>query len=339
MRKTMLLFLLILMVASIWTETQAWGNEGELVIYSGRKEKFVLPLIEKFEQETGIKVKLLSGKATQYAHRIIEEQKRPQADLLLANDAGVMEYLRLQGVLAPNNDPILNQIPANFKAVDGSWVGLSARARIFMYNPKLISEEEMPHSIFDLADPKYKGKFAIARAGNESVISHFAAIRAYAGDEKTKELIRGIMANEPIITHGHTDIRKAVGAGEIAFGLVNNYYFHLQLEEKTNNDVKAIYPDQGPDQMGVFVNVAGVALIKNAPHQKEAKKFIRFLLQPEQQKMFAWISKETPILPEIETLEYAKKINEYKVFELPLSKLGPVWNDTIKLMEEAGFSE
>ncbi|KXZ40389.1 iron(III) transport system substrate-binding protein [Alkalithermobacter thermoalcaliphilus JW-YL-7 = DSM 7308] len=320
-------------------EKEQSNNEQsqKLVIYSGRKEQFVLPLIEKFEQETGIKVELLSGKSSQYAQKIIEEKNNPQADLLIANDAGVMEYLRLQGVLAPNDSKELEKIPANFKSEDGSWVGVSARSRVLMYNKDLISEEEMPKSILDLADPKYKGQFAITKASSEAMVSHIAAIRSIYGDDKTIEFIKGMLANEPLILEGHTDIRKAVGAGEVKFGLVNNYYFHLQLEEEKDNNVGVIYPDQGENEMGTFVNVAGVALIKGAPNEENAKKFIEFLLRDEQQEMFAFDSKETPVLPHIKTLDYAKKINEYKVMEKPLSNLGSVWEDTLNLMEKAGY--
>ncbi|OPJ56288.1 extracellular solute-binding protein [Alkalithermobacter paradoxus] len=339
-----LLLTSISLLTGCTNETQNTGevnNEDskKLVIYSGRKEQFVLPLIEKFEKETGIKVELLSGKSSQYAQKIIEERNNPQGDLLIANDAGVMEYLRLQGVLASNNSESLKQIPANFKAEDGSWVGVSARSRVLMYNKDLISEEEMPKSILDLADPKYKGQFAITKASSEAMVSHIAAIRSIYGDEKTTEFIKGMLANEPLILEGHTDIRKAVGAGEVKFGLVNNYYFHLQLEEEKDNNVGAIYPDQGENEMGTFVNVAGVALIKGAQNESNAKKFIDFLLQEAQQEMFAFDSKETPVLPNVKTLDYAKKIDEYKVMDKPLSNLGSVWEDTLNLMEKAGYTE
>lgn len=341
-KKLLLLFpfiiFLVIGLAGCSNNTSEKDDET-LVIYSGRKEQFILPLIDKFEQETGIKVQLLSGNAVEYAHRIMEEERNPQADIFLANDAGVMEYLRINGALEPNDSPAIDNIPANFRAEDGSWVGISARSRVLMYNKDLISEEEMPKSILDLADPQYKGQFAIASAGNESMISHISALRVALGDEATTKLLEDILANDPLITKGHTEIRQAVGAGEVAIGLVNNYYYHLQLEEDTNNNVGVIYPDQGEDQMGTFVNVAGVAIVKGSKNMENAQAFVDFLLQPEQQELFAYNSKETPLLPDVATLEYAKRIDEYKHMDMPLSSLGTVWEDTVNLMEKAGFSE
>jgi iron(III) transport system substrate-binding protein len=312
---------------------------GELVIYSGRREQFVLPLIEEFERQTGISVQLLSGSASEYALRIMDEARNPRADIFFANDAGVMEKLRLEGMLAPYSSPALERIPSDLRAEDGSWIGLSGRARVFIYNQDLISEEEMPQSIFDLADPQYAGQFAITQAGSEAMISHLTAVRLLYGDEVLEDLIRGMLANEPAILGGHTDIRKAVGAGEFTFGLVNHYYYHLQLLEEQDNNVGGIYLDQGEDQLGTFLNVAGIALIEGAPNQAQAERFIEFLLEPEQLMMFATLNHETPVLPDAPVSEPIRPIESFRRAPVSLTELGAAWEETIGIMERAGYSE
>ncbi len=110
-----------------------WDRDGgSVVVYSGRREQFVTPVLERFEEQTGVRVRLLSGSATSFAHRLVEERRRPGADIFLANDAGVMEYLRLQDVLAPITVPGVDNIPPSLRADDVSWVGLSARVRVLM---------------------------------------------------------------------------------------------------------------------------------------------------------------------------------------------------------------
>ncbi|MBM7855653.1 iron(III) transport system substrate-binding protein [Desulfohalotomaculum tongense] len=338
--KGLILFLvmsmLLLIAVGCGEQLQGKTKEaGELVVYSARKEKFVKPLLDAFEAETGIKVKLLTGDEAS-VNKILEEMNNPQADIFFSNDTGAMEYLRLQGALAPNDSKALEVIDAKFRADDGSWVGLSARSRVLMYNKDLITEEEMPKRLEEIADPKWKGQFAITRGGNGSMVAHVAALRAVWGDEKTKKWLSDIAENAGAITKGHTDIRKAVGAGEFKFGLVNNYYYHQQLYEDKDNNVGVIYPDQ--DGMGVFVNAAGVALIKGGPNMDNAKKFIDFLLQPEQMKVFAYNSKEVPLHPDVEAIPEAKKINEYKIMDMPLKEIGPVWNDAKQLIEESGLA-
>lgn len=206
-----------------------------------------------------------------------------------------------------------------------------------MYNKDLITEEEMPKTIAELADDKWKDQFAITRGGNGSMIAHISALRNEWGDEKTLEWLKHVKDNAAVITDGHGDLRRAVGAGEVKMALVNNYYYHQQLDEPTDNNVGAIYPDQGEDDMGAFVNAAGVGFINNAPNEESAKVFLDWLMKPENQREFSYASMEVPINPEIEPIEEAAKITDYKISDMPLRDLGNVWEDTRELIEKSGL--
>ncbi|EGL82616.1 extracellular solute-binding protein family 1 [Caldalkalibacillus thermarum TA2.A1] len=309
---------------------------GELVVYSARNEKFVQPLLDKFAEETGITVRALHGDDGT-VQRIIEEANNVQADIFISNDIGAMEYLRLQGLLEGWEPKGVESIDEKFRAEDNSWIGLSARSRGFIYNKDLISEEEMPKTMEELADPKWAGQFMITRGGNGSMVAHVSALRYEWGDEKTKEWLSKVKDNAGAITEGHGDIRRAVGAGEYKFGLVNNYYYHQQLNEPEDNNVGFIYPDQGEGEMGVFVNAAGVALIKGGPNPDNAKAFIEWLLTEEGQREFSYESMEVPLNPNVQTREEAARISDYKVMDMPLRELGKVWEDTRALIEEAGL--
>ncbi len=224
-----------------------------------------------------------------------------------------------------------------YRAEDNSWFALSARTRVLMYNKDLITEEEMPKNIWDLTDPKWQGEFAITRGGNGGMIGHVSALRNEWGDEKTTEWIEKVKENAGGIMEGHGDIRRAVGAGEFTFGLVNNYYYHQQLQEPTDNNVGVIYPDQGEGEMGAVVNAAGVGFINGAPNADNAAIFLEWILQPENQREFSYASLEVPINPEIEAIEGAATIDDYQTHDMPLSQLGEVWEDTRELIESAGL--
>ncbi|HNU79288.1 MAG TPA: extracellular solute-binding protein [Bacillota bacterium] len=302
-----------------------------LTIYNGRQEKFIIPLVEKFEKDTGIKVNLISGKATEYAHRIIEEKENTQADVFLSNDGGILEYLRIENMLSPINSKLLEEVPGNYVGKNNTWTALTIRYRVFIYNTDLITLNEMPDSIFNLTDPKYKGQFTMNRAGNESMITYFASIQSIIGPEKALELLKGIMANKPLILQSHTDVRRAVGSGEVKFGLVNNYHYKMQLQEEGMNHVAMIFPDQGEGELGAFANISGAAIPKYAKHPQNALLFIEYLLQPSQQKM----NDETPIIRGIEGIEY----ENVRPADTSLSEVGPLWEKTTELMEKAGYSE
>lgn len=318
-------------------EAPAEEGDGTLVVYSTRNEKFVDPLLEKFSNDTGIEVQTLhAGDAV--VNRLKEEANNVQADVVISNDIGALEFLRLEGLLAPAGDVEgIETIDERYRAVDDSWFGLSARTRVLIYNKDLITEAEMPKTVWELTDPKWRGKFAITRGGNGGMIGHVSALRNEWGDEKTEEWIGKVKENAGAITEGHGDIRKAVGAGEFAFGLVNNYYYHQQLREPTDNNVAAIYPDQGPGDMGAVVNAAGVGQVAGGPNPSAARAFLEWVLLPENQREFSFASLEVPLNPEIEAAEEAAPIDSYKVHGMPLSQLGEVWDDTRALIERSGL--
>ncbi len=313
------------------------SEPGSLVVYSSRNEKFVDPLLDKFEADTGIEVSVLhAGDAV--VNKLSEESRNVQADIVIANDLGALEYLRMEGLLtSPGNVAGIESIDENFRAVDDSWVAVSARTRVIMYNKDLISEDEVPTRVEDLTDPAYEGMFAITRGGNSGMIGHVSALRYEWGDERTEEWIADVKDNAGAIMEGHGDIRRAVGAGEFAFGLVNNYYYHQQLAEPTDNNVGVVYPDQGPGEMGAVVNGAGVAVVADGPNPESARVFLEWVLLPENQREFSWASLEVPINPEIEAVPDARPISDYTVHAMPLRELGAYWEDTRTVIERAGL--
>ncbi len=311
-------------------------SEGVLVVYSARNEHFVDSLLEKFSADTGIRVRALhAGGAA--VNRIKEERNNVHADIFISNDTGALEHLRMNGLLQGYEPEGIESIAPRYRAVDNSWFALSARTRVFMYNRDLIDEAEMPRTLREMTLPEWRGKFAVTRGGNSSMVAHISALRREWGDEKTAGWIAGIRDNAGAVMSGHGDIRRAVGAGEFVFGLVNNYYFRQQLREPVNNNVGVIYPDQGEGEMGAVVNAAGVAFIKGAPNGDNARRFLDWILLPENQREFSYASLEVPINPAVEAADGVEHITDYRVHDMPLSELGEVWEDTRRFIEESGL--
>ncbi len=337
-KKKMILIGLLIAIIALAGCNEASGDEGagEIVVYSARNENFVDALLEKFQEDTGIEVQALHGGET-IVNRVKEESGNVQGDIFISNDVGALEHLRIEGLLEPIEREDFPGIEEQYRGEDNSWVALSARTRVLMYNKDLITEEEMPKNIWDLTDPQYEGEFAITRGGNGGMIGHVSALRNEWGDERTMEWIEGIKDNAGAILQGHGDIRRAVGAGEFKFGLVNNYYFHQQLEEPSNNNVGVIYPDQDEGEMGAVVNAAGFGRIKDGPNDESVQAFVDWILEPENQQMFSNESLEVPINPDIDVIEGARAITEYKVQGMSLRELGDVWEDTRRLIEESGL--
>ncbi|MGF7186904.1 iron(III) transport system substrate-binding protein [Desulfitispora alkaliphila] len=324
-------------------EIVADSDAGELVVYSGRNERFVQDLLDKFSEETGIEVRALHGANPL---QVVEEANNVQADVFISNDLGALGYLHQQGLLQGSNPEGIETIDEMFRADDNAYFAISARARGFIYNKDMITEEEMPKSIEDLFDAKWaevENGYAITRGGNGGMIGHISALRYQWGDEKTADWIGAVRENAAGIYQGHGDIRRSVGAGEHSFGLVNNYYFHQQLVEPDNNNVGFIYLDQGDDQMGVIANAAGVGLVKGGPNAENANAFIEWLLKPENQAAFVGESLELLINAEFgavyppEVEPYIVDFNELKVQDMPVKELGNFFEDTRALIEASGL--
>ncbi|MCL7749645.1 extracellular solute-binding protein [Halalkalibacter alkaliphilus] len=312
--------------------------DGQLVVYSARNENFVQPLLDKFSEETGIEVLALHGADPL---QLQEEAGNVQADVFISNDLGALEFLNQQGLLQGFDPEGVESIDEQYRADDNAWIALSARARGFIYNKDMITEEEMPKSMEDLFDAKWadvENGYAITRGGNGGMIGNVSALRYEWGDEKTAEWIEAIKENAAGIFEGHGDIRRAVGAGEHAFGLVNNYYYHQQLEEPADNNVGFIYADQGEDQMGAIANAAGVGLVNGGPNEANAKAFIEWVLETENQLAFVGESLELPINPELDPpYEAAISFSELKIQDMPLKELGNYFEDTKALIEDSGL--
>ncbi|MBP1969124.1 iron(III) transport system substrate-binding protein [Virgibacillus natechei] len=312
--------------------------DGELIVYSSRNETFVQDLLDKFTEDTGVEVRALHGAEPL---QIQEEAGNVQADIFISNDIGALEYLNQQDLLEGYEPENVESIDEEYRAENNEWFAISARARGFIYNKDMIAEDEMPTKMDDLLDPEWSevdNGYAITRGGNGGMIGNVSALRYEWGDERTSDWIMSIQENAAGILDGHGDIRRAVGAGEHAFGLVNNYYYHQQLEEPTNNNVGFIYPDQAEGEMGAIANAAGLGMVSGGPNEENAHAFIDWILEEENQLAFVGESLEVPINPDLEPpFEEAVSFSELNVQDMPLEELGNYFEDTRTIIEESGL--
>jgi iron(III) transport system substrate-binding protein len=318
------------------TTAPATNLTGELNIYSTRREDLFQPIVEGFKaQYPNVKVNIKYG-GSELNAAVVEEKGNPKADLLVGSDAAVMENLRKQEVLASSGANV-ERIPVEYRSSDGSWTGISGRIRIIQYNKNLVKENEAPKSIFDLADPKWKGKIGVHKSNDASLVPNVTAVRLLKGEDFTKNWLNGIVNNDTVFLNSSTDIRKAVGKGEIALGFTNHYYYHLEL--KDGSPVGVVYPDQGPNDLGAMLNTASVGFIKGNKNPAVAKAFIEYLISNPAQKKFAELNFEYPLVAGVETAPGVKPLREIKLMQYGgLSKLsGEEITKTRNLLNEVGW--
>ncbi|HLC21399.1 MAG TPA: ABC transporter substrate-binding protein, partial [Candidatus Methylomirabilis sp.] len=179
---TTVILLILGWASAIMLSPSAPASASELVIYSGRKESAIKPVVELFERKTGAKAVLKIGKTSGLANEILQERQRPRADIFIATEAGVCEVLAREGALDPYAPAGARSIPSEYKSSKGFWTGISGRARVILYNKGLVRNEEVPRSVLDLADAKWKGKVAIAGTLERTTLSWLSALVHVMGE-------------------------------------------------------------------------------------------------------------------------------------------------------------
>ena len=309
---------------------------GELVIYSGRTEPLLQPVIDAFKAKyPDINVLLKAGSNSELANALLEEQANPQADVFVTTELFTVQSLAQEGVFQSYMPVGADQLPAEFLGADNLWTGLTRRARVIIYNADLVSQEELPNSIFDLTDPKWKGQIAAAGSTNGSMQAQIAAMRQLIGEEETEAWLNGLIDNEVTFFGGHTDVRKAVGAGEFKLGLVNHYYYHLQKAEGSN--VGIIFPDQGEGQIGLITNATAAAVVNGAPHLAAAQTFLDFLVSPEGQKLFAEQNYEYPLLSDVALQSDVQPLDDFRLADVNVVEASQDFEATFDLMEKVAL--
>ncbi len=254
---------------------------NELVVYSARKEELIRPAIQAAEKALGLKVTLFTAGAGELARRIELERASPRGDVFIGTTAGFAELMRDKGLLDTFASPLQKQIPAEVRAPDSTWVPLTARVRVLVYNTTLVQPQEVPRSYFDLTGPRWKGKVAVASMGERTTVGWLAAILALKGEDFTKKYVADLKANGLTVLKNNTEVRKAVANGEYAVGITNHYYYLLQLQAEPQSPIGILYPDQGPADMGTPVFSITAALIKGTKHADAGRAFLEFLLKPD----------------------------------------------------------
>jgi len=311
------------------------GGGGGLTLYSGRAEVQVKPILEEFTKATGIKVSARYGASAELAAQIAEEGGRTRADVFWAQDAGALGSVDRRGLFGPIPPAAAAAVNPRFRADDGNWIGISGRARVVVYDPRRVPEAELPTSVFDLTNPRWKGRVGLAPT-NGSFQAFVTAMTLQAGEARTREWLRGMKANEPKIYNDNALIVKAANDGQVDLGLVNHYYlFQLQAELGADK-VVARNHFTGDGDPGSLVNVAGVGILKNSDRRDEAARFVDYLLSREAQRHFAERNFEYPLIGGVSPAAGLPPLEQVHGPNVDLSDLGSL-EHTLDVLHEVGL--
>jgi len=307
----------------------------QLTLYSGRGEPLIAPIISAFTAETGINVDVRYGGTAELAVLLQEEGDRSPADLFWAQDAAALGAVA--DMFMPLPEATLERVDAAYRDAEGRWIATSGRGRVLAFSTERVSEDELPATLSDLVDPKYKGRIALPPT-NGSFLAHVTALRVTEGDDAAREWLDGIQANEPVIVRNNTAAIQAIGDGEADFAVTNNYYLvrFKRADEEFPVD-QMLFPTEG--DIGNLLLVAGMGVLQGSDNSEEAVAFIDYLLSDAAQQFFSGEVAEFPVAGRvIPTRVDAISLEDVVRMapEVDLNTIGDL-EGTLELVREAGL--
>lgn len=264
---------------------------GALVVYSGRNEELIAPLIEQFKTATGIAVETRYAGTTELAGQLLEEGAASPAQVFLSQDAGALGAVADAGLFTALPAATTGLVPSQYTSADGSWVALTGRARVIAYDSEKYSADEVPGDVTALVEPAWKGKVGIAPS-NASFQSFVTAMRVKDGDAAAEKWLDGLVANDAKIFESNGDILEAVNTGALDLGLINHYYWARSEQDPTTLRAQLKFGDAG--STSALVNVTGVGIL-GAKASNEAQQFVDYLLSADGQEYFLTKTYEYPL--------------------------------------------
>lgn len=307
---------------------------GRLVVYSGRSEDLIGPVLESFQAETGVQVDVRYGETAELAAVLLEEGAASPADVFIAQDAGALGAVAKEGLFAELPASILDKVEPRFRSPDGHWVGVSGRARVVVYNTSNLTEADLPDSILGFTDPKWRGRIGWAPT-NGSFQAFVTALRVVEGEDAARQWLEGILANEPRAYPSNRPAVEAVAAGEVDVAFVNHYYL-LRLKAEHGDDYPAAnYYLKGGDT-GAMINVAGAGILRSSQNAAAAQRLLEYLLSDSTQTYFAENSFEFPLVDGVAVQNPdLPDLDEIQTPDIDLSDLSDL-ERTLELLRDVG---
>lgn len=310
-----------------------WAQDVVLTLYNGQHDATGKAVAAAFEKKTGIKVRIRKGGGGQLANQIAEEGARSPADVIYTEEAPPLVKLASLGLLAKVDPATLGKIDARLSDDQGYWLGITTRVRVLAYNPELVSEDELPATVLEVAEPQWAGKIAFVPSSGEFVGQTAAVIRLN-GREAAEEWLTGLKAFGATYTNNVVAM-KAVENGEVGAALINSYYWMALKREKGALKSKLHYFAEG--DAGGLASVSGAAVVNSSRHPREAQQLLDYMISEEGQRVILSKSPEYPVNPQLTADPLLRPLDELKPPAISAAEIG-LAEDALDLQREAGMN-
>ncbi len=307
---------------------------AEVIVYSARHYGGE-PAFEAFTKKTGIAIRTFNGNSAELFERLRAEGDRTPADLLIAVDAGNLWNAARAGLLAPVDSAVLRaNIPAHLRDGEHRWFGLTVRARTIMHSVKRVKPSEL--STYEaLGDPRWKGRLCLRPSNYVYSQSFLAALIKRHGEARTEEIVRGWVANHPVLINSDTKLLEAVAAGQCDVTIANHYYLARLLVKDPTFPVAPFWANQ--KSPGIHVNISGAGVTAHAKRGDAAIRLLEFLSSPEAQNLFADSGQEYPVNPRVAPAPLIAQWGEFRADDINVAAAGELQAAATRLADRVGY--
>jgi iron(III) transport system substrate-binding protein len=334
-RRLLALFAVVGLAGALLAACSSGDDGDRLTVYSGRSQELVGPVFERFTQQTGIELDVRYGDSADLALLIATEGAKSPADVFFSQSPGAIGYLANAGLLQTLPDGVLDRVEPQYRGPDGSWVGVTGRARVLVYNSERPSATDLPDSVFDLTGPAYKGRVGLAPT-NGSFQDFVTFLRAGIGDDATADWLNAMAANGARAYANNLAVIEAVGRGEVDFGLANHYYkVKIKAENPNSPTENHFFPD---GDLGSLVLATGFGVLRSSGQADAARRLAEFLLSDAEQAAFAEETKEYPLVAGVAGPKGQPPIEEIPAPDADFTSLGAELRRTKELIGASGLA-
>ncbi|HTQ69754.1 MAG TPA: extracellular solute-binding protein [Solirubrobacteraceae bacterium] len=316
------------------SETGGGGSDTTITLYNGQHEQTTDALVKAFERSTGIKVAVRSEDEAVLANQILQEGSRSPADVFYTENTPALEVLSEHGLLAAASPTALSSVPARYSSAQGRWVGVSARVSVVVYNPSKLNASQLPSSILELADPRFKGKVAFAPSETDFQ-PLVTSIVKFDGKPAAEAWLKGLQSNGRLLPDNES-VTAQVNSGQSALGPINHYYWYRLRREEGGHMASTIHY-YAPGDPGYLLSVSGAAVLKSSAHAAAAQRLVQFLVSKQGQEVLARSdSYEYPLRPGVSPAAGMRPLSELQPASLTPAELGD-GSEALALEQKVGL--
>lgn len=320
----------VFLVTACGSDGSDADSEGPLIVYSGRSEELVQPLIDDFIAQTGIDVQVRYGGSTELAATLLAEGSTTDADVFFAQDPASLGSVK--DLLSTLPDDTIDKVDDKFSDVDRKWIGASGRVRVFVHRQD--TSKALPQTIDDVVDnPDWVGDLGVAPT-NGSFLAFVSAMILERGEVATLDWLKRLAAAQPTPYESNSPIVAAVDGGEIGSGLVNHYYLLRLRDEGAGKNAENWFIPAG--DVGSLVMPAGAGIIEGTNRGAASQQFVEFLLSDDAQIYFVEQTHEFSLTGAAQDPDLPS-LDEIRAPDIDLSKLAETLDIATRLVTEAGL--